>query len=495
MKVVWFRNDLRIADNPALFHACQEAGDEGVVAVAIFTPLQWQHHDDSPQKVYFWRDNLKALRQQLAILNIPLVVLSADDYASVPTVLCSLLDTIDCTALFLNREYCLNENDRDEAVVKHLHQRNINVFGFHGDVVIPPGDVLNGQGLPYRVFTPFSKAWRTLYQQRVPTVLPPPEPQSVHPKRTSMDSFLKQTETLFDQFSYQLNTSILDLPVLDTPIIAGTPSQDGYYHQSWWPVGEDAAYQRLHDFAANRLADYGDARDFPQSAGTSTLSPYLTCGVLSVRQCLAVARMQSEGEDWLSSQWVTELIWREFYRHLMMHFPEMNWWKPFRPDVEARIIWQNNDHLFEAWCRGETGFPIVDAAMKQLLSTGWMHNRLRMVTASFLTKLLLEDWRKGARFFMQHLIDGDFASNVGGWQWSASVGADAAPYFRIFNPQLQAERFDAEGEFVAAWLPELATLSGKKRHSPELAAQQGRPEPIIDYAAAREYSLASYNNA
>ncbi|MAY43305.1 MAG: hypothetical protein CMI05_13470 [Oceanospirillaceae bacterium] len=187
-------------------------------------------------------------------------------------------------------------------------------------------------------------------------------------------------------------------------------------------------------------------------------------------------------------------MWREFYRHILVQWPELNRWKPFKPEIEDKLAWQYNAELFQAWCKGETGFAIVDAGMKELLETGFMHNRVRMVCASFLTKLLRQDWRLGAQFFMQHLIDGDFASNLGGWQWSASVGADAAPYFRIFNPLRQAERFDKAGVYCSNWVPELKGLSSLKQHDPMLSIPLGRPEPIIDYAAERKASLALYSS-
>ncbi|MEZ5529940.1 MAG: FAD-binding domain-containing protein [Porticoccaceae bacterium] len=467
MKLVWFRNDLRTRDNPALFRACEDANGQGVLAIAVLCPGQWQAHDDSSARVQFWLANLRLLEQELACLNIPLQIIRVDTFSQVPEELLSLALRFNSDALYLNREYCLNENLRDKQVVEALRPSGIKVYGFHGDVVIPPGDVMTGQGTAFRVFTPFSRAWRREFLTRRPSPLPAPPSQP--------------------------------FPAADFPDSAGVPEFSDYprigqshWLNSMWPAGSDAAHQRLQDFVAEKVADYSIQRDFPGGSSTSELSPYLSCGAISARQCFAALESQSDSAEWLDSAWVTEIIWREFYRHLMVHFPALNRWEPFRPEVEDRISWRDDDHLFAAWCQGETGYPIVDAGMKQLLATGWMHNRVRMITASFLTKLLRQDWRRGARFFMQNLIDGDFASNLGGWQWCASVGADAAPYFRIFNPMRQAERFDPKGEYVARWLPELAVLEGAKRHDPELAQRQGRPAPIIDYARARADSLASY---
>ncbi|WP_438950810.1 cryptochrome/photolyase family protein [Porticoccus sp.] len=467
MKLVWFRNDLRVADNPALFRACDDAAGQGVLAVAAICPAQWASHDESPARVEFWLANLRSLQQQLTALGIPLKILHVDTFADLPGQLLSLARRFHCDGLYLNREYCLNENLRDKQVVARCREAGIPVYGLHGDLILAPGKVMNGQGLPFRVFTPFSKTWRKIFTEQYPVPLPVPPVQPPVP-----DASLAP-DVIPDNVVYAISNGSRWLPSL-------------------WPVGTESAHARLTDFVANRVGSYAADRDSPSMAGTSGLSPYLSCGVISPRQCLAAMSVASEGTNWLNNQWVTEIIWREFYRHLMMHFPDMNRWEPFRPEVESRIRWLNDDRLFVAWCRGETGYPIVDAGMKQLLATGWMHNRLRMITASFLTKLLRQDWRKGARFFMNHLIDGDFASNLGGWQWSASVGADAAPYFRIFSPMRQAERFDPKGDYVAHWLPELRELKGMQRHDPAFAAEVGRPSPIIDYGKARAASLADY---
>lgn len=470
MKLVWFRNDLRCRDNPALFNACRRADGGGVVAVVTLCTEQWSSHDESTARVEFWLACLRSLQTELAELNIPLRVIDAGSFDHVPEQLCSLARELQCDGLFLNQEYCLNEVIRDKQVVERFHAEGIEVFGFHGDVVFAPGTIMNGQGHPFRVFTPFSKAWRREFASQHPQPLPLPEVQPRMPLQPQRD---------VDQIPNSLGYAV----------------GNTHWSQELWPSGTEVAHLRLQQFVADKAVDYGGQRDFPAHEGTSSLSPYLSCGVISARQCLAALEAEFALDSWLDNQWVTEIIWREFYRHLMVHFPEMNRWQPFKPDVESRIHWLQDESLFDAWSRGETGYPIVDAGMKQLLATGWMHNRVRMIVASFLTKLLRQDWRHGARFFMQNLVDGDFASNLGGWQWSASVGADAAPYFRIFSPMRQAERFDPQGEYVAQWLPELRVLNGLQRHDPERAASLGRPLPIIDYSRARAESLASYQRA
>ncbi len=471
MKLVWFRNDLRVADNPALFQACEDAvhspHSSGVLAVVVLTPEQWCSHDDSPSKVAFWLANLTALRVKLERLNIPLKVIHGDVFDNTPVALLHLAHEYNCDALYFNHEYALNEQRRDTSVTNLCTANGIKTISFHGDVVAQPGEILNQKGLPYRVFTPFSKSWRHLYLSANPQPLPAPNVQ-----------------VLTNISSDQIPRSI------ELPNIEKTS-----WREDLWPAGEHIAHEKLQCFMADRVAEYGRNRDYPALEGTSSLSPYLATGVLSARQCIAGLRANDVSHDWLESQWMSEIIWREFYRHLIVHFPELNKWGAFRPEVENRIVWSDDPELFSAWCHGETGFSIVDAGMKQLRETGWMHNRVRMICASFLTKLLRQDWRRGAQFFMQHLIDGDFASNLGGWQWCASVGADAAPYFRIFNPLRQAERFDPAGDYVARWLPELTSLPGHQRHNAQIAMSVGRPMPVIDYAKARSASLSSYQNS
>lgn len=474
MKLVWFRNDLRVRDNPALYQASNHAqknnldlaNRSGVIAVVTLCPQQWSLHDESPNKISFWLANLAKLKLELNALNIPLKVISGDLFSSVGPALLELAKRYQCNALYVNQEYCLNEQRRDDQVEVLFKESGLNVYRCHGDTVVAPGLLLNQSGTPYKVFTPFSKAWRSAFLASGIQLFPEPEIQA--PLNIESDPI----PLAVDHFQ---GTSMV-------------------WYKDGWPVGADAAHQRLQSFVNISVNKYTQDRDYPSLSATSSLSPYLAIGVLSPRQCIAALSSQTQGAEWIDTQWVTEIIWRDFYRHLMVLFPQLNRWEPFKPEVERRIDWQNDTRLFNAWCQGETGFPIVDAGMKQLQKTGWMHNRVRMIAASFLTKLLRQDWRKGAQFFMQHLIDGDFASNLGGWQWSASVGADAAPYFRIFNPTRQAERFDPCGDYIAHWIPELGKLSGKQRLDPMSGHLVGRPSPIIDYKLARAESLESYKN-
>ena len=459
MNLVWLRNDLRLEDNPALYHSSQQGP---ICCVFTLTATQWQQHDDAPAKIAFWKARLQALSDELAVRNIPIKLLNAEDYQQIPTQLLALANTIGASTLHFNHEYPLNEKQRDQQVTALFEQHDIAVHRYHGDVVHPPGTVKTQNNGIYHVFTPFARQWRKQVDESLLQVLPSPKAQAP----TSLAS------SKIDQ---------------EWPL-------SSQYREDLWPPTTAAIHSNLGQFTESKVVDYKELRDFPNIAGTSLISPYLMCGALSVRQCIQATRTSSP--DWLNSAWTNELIWREFYRHLTDSYPRLSRSENFKP-IQRAIPWENAPAHWQAWSTGTTGFPIVDAAIKQLLQTGWMHNRLRMVTAAFLTKLLLIDWRKGEQFFMEHLIDGDYASNNGGWQWAASTGADAAPYFRIFNPQRQSERYDPEGQFIKRFLPELKALDAKSIHQP--SSQQRRqcayPEPIIDYRFARQRALDSYASA
>lgn len=462
MNLIWFRNDLRIHANPAIERAV-ESGQPSV-AVVCLTPQSWTAHDEGVLRMGLWRARLIELQGELSTLNIPLKVLQIGHFSASPSALVDLMQRIGATQLLFNQEYPLNERIRDRQVEEAVKAAGFACSSFHGELIIPPGEVKTGQGTEFKVYTPFSRAWRRQL------------PRFDRPIRAIKEP-LPASGVSADEIPADLGWKSLS------------------HDPQRWPVSSEAIRARVYAFVEERERDYAAKRDFPAIDGTSRLSPYLTIGAVSPLQLMHVLRNQYADESWLEGSWLNEIIWREFYRHLLVAFPELNKLEPFRPETEARIRWVDDPQAFDAWCRGETGFPIVDAAMKQLLATGWMHNRLRMVVGSFLTKLLGVDWRLGEKFFMQHLIDADFPSNLGGWQWSASTGADAAPYFRIFNPIAQSQKFDPEGEFLAFWLPELANLPPKQRHFPGAGVEFGRPAAIIDYPSARKRALDSYNGA
>jgi deoxyribodipyrimidine photo-lyase len=269
-----------------------------------------------------------------------------------------------------------------------------------------------------------------------------------------------------------------------------------------WPAGEKAAQKRLAEFTGDCLEKYHELRDLPAVDGTSCLSPWLACGAISPRQCLATVKRENQkwpAEGSGAEAWLNELIWRDFYTHVVVGFPRVSCSQPFQKKTAA-LKWRYDENDLQAWQSGLTGYPIVDAAMRQLKQTGWMHNRLRMIVAMFLSKHLLIDWRLGEKYFMQNLLDGDLAANNGGWQWSASTGTDAVPSFRIFNPFSQSARFDSDGSFIRKFCPELSEVSAVALHDPrklavEIAQKKIRyPAPIVDHKIARERALAAFKN-
>lgn len=460
LSLCWFRTDLRVHDNLALAAA---AARGPVVALYIATPGQWRAHDDAPVKLDFWRRNLEALAAKLASLGVPLVTCEVADYNGVPDVIMEVIDKWDIGLLAFNAEYPLNESRRDAAVTAACESRGVDVQAFHDSVLIKPGGILNTSGGPFRVFTPFSRQARQIIGSM--DLTPAGLPESLaSPRQLAPLSFQKAPADL------------------DWPQAASTWADI-------WPAGEGEARGRLEAFCRERIGQYRDARDFPAVDGTSVLSPWLNAGVLSIRECwrLASAWQAGDGVD----TWKSELLWREFYRHIMFHTPRISMHRPFREELDD-MPWRDDDAGFAAWCAGRTGIPLVDAAMRQLKESGWMHNRLRMITAMFLSKHLLIDWRKGEQWFMRHLVDGDFAANNGGWQWSASTGTDAVPYFRVFNPVAQSRRFDPGGDFIRRFLPELADLDDKAIHDPGLLRPDTYPTPIVDLKFGRERAIAAF---
>ncbi|WP_028614519.1 deoxyribodipyrimidine photo-lyase [Halopseudomonas pelagia] len=463
MQLCWLRNDLRLHDNHALWHASQSGP---VVVVCLLTPSTWLEHDDAPVKVDFWRRNLQQLGEQLKALNIPLRVLNGENWATAAQQLQDLATELNAQALFFNNEYGAHEQQRDDAVADAFSAQGLTCQRFTDLILFKPGSLLTQSGSMFKVYSQFRKqAYRRLHNG-LPTCLPAPKEQSA----TGI-----QADAVPEQIAgYQPASS---------------------QQQSLWPAGEAAANERLALFAEQIMADYDSARDRPDIDGTSRLSAYLVSGVLSPRQCLHAALAANQGEFDSGNPgavtWVNELLWREFYKHILVCYPRVSKHRAFRPDMQ-HIPWRDDSQSLAAWQQGRTGIPIIDAAMRQLLSTGWMHNRLRMLTAMFLTKNLLIDWQHGERWFMQHLIDGDLAANNGGWQWSASTGTDSAPYFRIFNAVTQARKFDPQGDFIRTWVPEISHLSIKQIHQPPVAdlfATATYPAPIVDLGQSRRRAL------
>jgi deoxyribodipyrimidine photo-lyase len=459
----WFRTDLRVDDNPSLF-AAQHAGLP-VVALYIATPEQWRLHKDAPIKLDFWRRNLASLEVSLHALGIPLLCMEVPSYQQVPALLAELLSLLKIAELHCNAEYPLNERRRDAAVAEVCQQLGVRMQQHLDQVLIEPAALLNKSGQPFKVFTPYSRTVRERLPASFTLRSGQPQPLLTLPALPQV----RTRESLnFPQLNPQLNNT---------------------QAASLWPAGEQQAQQRLTQFCQQRIQHYQQQRDFPAIDGTSAISPYLAAGVLSIRQCWQAAQQWRDGPGVFT--WQNELLWHDFYKYIVWHYPHVCQHLPWRQDV-GHVPWRHDEQDFNLWCEGRTGFPLIDAAMRQLLQTGWMHNRLRMVVAMFLTKHLLIDWRWGERWFMQHLIDGDFCANNGGWQWSASTGTDAVPYFRIFNPISQSQRFDAEGSFIRHYLPELAALDNHSVHAPNLLRPPSYALPMLELALGRERALLAF---
>lgn len=478
--LVWFRSDLRTHDHRALAAAASRRGNAGIIGVFLLSPAQWKQHDWGGVKVRFILRTLRELSAALAGLNIPLLIERADTFADAPEALARLAAAHQCSALYYAREYEINEQRRDAAVTARLARDGVATHAVDDQCIIEPGAVRTGEDRVYTVFTPFKKAWYRAVEGRdmVPPIPPPP-------KQPRLD-------------------------IAPSPIPESLSGFETIVPDHLWPAGEAAALARLRAFSGRPLSQYKHDRDFPACDGTSRLSPYLAIGAISPRTCLHAALDANDGKlenprpnRAGQTHWISELAWREFYRHILVGFPRVCMGRAFKHATD-RIEWSDNQRHFAAWREGRTGIPIVDAGMRQLLTTGWMHNRVRMITAMYLTKDLFINWRWGERHFMQHLIDADLAQNNGGWQWSASTGTDAAPYFRIFNPVSQSRKFDPSGDYIRTFVPELADLDGGEDgdgpiHDPSdlpalLRGQIDYPDPIVDRAAVRDRVLAAFKS-
>ncbi|WP_305403975.1 deoxyribodipyrimidine photo-lyase [Photobacterium leiognathi] len=470
--IIWFRDDLRTVDNTALNHAIETGLP--VIALFVATPMQWHEHHVAAIQIDFIHRRLRVLKQQLAELNIPLQVMQCNDFSESVDAIAEYCHQHRVVHVFVNKQYPLNEQLRDEKLGVLLAQSGIKQSLFDDNYVLEPETILNREGELFKVFTPYRNAWIKRFSAK-----------PSYPVTTNKEVALSDTTSAMLADSTDIQS--LGYPVIESVL---------------WPVDEEAILQRLDTFCVTKAQDYHQQRDFPAIDGTSCLSPFLAIGALSARQCVYQLlqhfphALEVNKEDGAFT-WLNEIVWREFYGHLLHRYPELSKNQPFQ-DYTQYVRWLDNPTLLKAWQDGKTGFPIVDAAMRQLRATGWMHNRLRMITASFLTKDLLCDWRAGEQWFMQHLIDGDFASNNGGWQWAASTGTDSQPYFRVFNPILQGQRFDPKGDFIRTWVKELAKVPDKYIHTPHQWDSSGSldyPLPIVDHKEARLLAIEAFKQA
>jgi len=466
MHLIWFRKDLRIHDNPALTKAAEKGACK---ALFISTPEQWKQHHMAPIQADFIERHLNLLAEQLSALGIELIHKEAADYHEQITTLLNYCNQHHIKHIYANSEVEINEQTRDKQIKHDGKKSAIQLHLFEADVIVNKGQVVKSDNTMYKVFTPFKNAWVQQLIQHAVTVSSPPK---------------------------RVNSSLSSAYHQKAPITLNTKK----ISSNKWPLVSPLLSDVIPTFINNKHDEYKHHRDFPALKGTSGLSPYLAIGAISPKALLLQVLhkhpnlLENPKADLFC--WVNELAWRDFYKHLLFHCPQLCKHQNFQPQYDT-LQWRNTPEYFQAWCEGKTGYPLVDAAMKQLVNTGWMHNRLRMVVASFLTKHLLIDWRLGERFFMEHLIDGDFSANNGGWQWAASTGCDAQPYFRIFNPISQSERFDPDGSFIKKYLPELSNVPTKHIHFPhKYLASIDKPThyspPIVDHKTARLNALAFY---
>jgi deoxyribodipyrimidine photo-lyase len=457
--IAWLRNDLRISDNPALSAAMR--GDGRAIALYIHEETDgvrapggaarwWLHH------------SLMALGEDLATRGVELVVRKGDATKVIERV----VEECGAKAVYWNRRYAPGERDVDAAIKAGLCESGIAAESFGANLLVEPWDIATQQGKPYSVFTPF---WKSLRERVIESPL----------RRPNVDKAVK--------------VGVID-PGYGTPKWAEKLPKH-------WSIGELAAHKALDDFLENRLEDYAAGRDFPDRDATSLLSPHLRFGEISARQIWHAAEHVAHADHRKRAavdKFLSELAWRDFSYHQLYHRADIST-EPMQPKYGG-MSWRHAPKDLEAWQRGQTGLPIIDAGMRELWETGYMQNRVRMLVASVLTKNLLIDWRLGEQWFWDCLVDGDIANNPASWQWVAGSGLDAAPYFRIFNPVTQGERFDGSGGYVRRWVPEVAGLPDKWVHQPwvapkEVLAEAGvvlgktYPKPIVDLKMSRERAL------
>ena len=466
--LVWFRSDLRTGDNPALRSAFEECDE--IIAIYLYSPVQATLHNESNIKNDFLIKNLKSLGSKLKLLNVSLVIKNSEGFNQDPSIINSFANENNIHKVFLNKQFGFDENLRDTNTTSLLVTSNVNFEKFNDQIIYEAGFLKTGQGNPFSVFTPFKRRWVENFDMNYLDI-------DYQYKEKSINSFKGN----FEDFNYDFeSTHGVDMDL--------------------WPHGEDKALERLNEFLSTKAPDYSTNRNDPILEGTSRISPYLANGIISSRRCILEALKLNNFEFTSGNKgytkWIDEIVWREFYRNIMHSFPKVSKGNPFQ-DYTNAIQWRYDEDEFNAWKNGMTGFPIIDAAMRQLKAEGWMHNRLRMVVAMFFTKNMLHDWRLGEKFFMESLIDADFASNNGGWQWSSSTGTDAAPYFRIFNPITQSTNFDKDGKFIKKFVPELKDLDKKVIHEPDSSLRRhlGYPEPILNLKESRLRAIEAFKES
>jgi deoxyribodipyrimidine photo-lyase len=434
VNIFWFRRDLRLEDNAGLYHALK--AETPVLPLFIFDDnILGKLENKTDPRVNFLHHTITELRKQLGDLGSSILV----KYGNPETIWKEILEEYEVGAVFTNRDYETYAQKRDKTVENLLNERKIELHTFKDHILFEKDEVLKDDGTPYIVFTPYSKKWRKRLESKM-------EADGTY--------FYFKSYPNEKYFKHFYKTDAFPIPTLTT--IGFEPSDI--------KIPTKTVTQKI-------IKEYGENRDFPAIDGTSKLGIHFRFGTISIRD-------KARKGDKLSKVYLSELIWRDFYAQILAHFPHVER-NPFRAKYDF-IEWENNEEHFEKWCEGKTGYPMVDAGMRELNETGHMHNRVRMVVASFLTKHLLTDWRWGEAYFAEKLLDFDLASNNGGWQWAAGSGTDAAPYFRIFNPESQMKKFDKEHIYINKWIPEFGTNK--------------YPEPIVEHKFARARCLERYKS-
>lgn len=429
---------MQLADNASLARACHEK--KPIQPVFIFdTDILKRFNNKADRRLSFIADALKIIDDELKQKGGRLLILLGSAKKIIPALVAEME-----AAVFAGEDYEQETIARDKFI-----GQKIELVLSKQHVLLAPGEVLKKDGTPFKVFTPYASQWRKNLKPSDHAIYKTDDKGKYADFKTSLKLAAKAGVTVIENGSAQ-------------KICEGAGYE--YCENKIWTANK--AQEVLKDFIKNRLAAYAINRDFPSINGTSAISPYLRFGLVTIRQCYNAAAKTPHG-----AKWISELIWREFYMMIMFNFPETAD-QEFRPEFR-NLKWNYEKAALEKWKAGKTGFPIVDAGMRQLLAEGWMHNRVRMIVASFLTKDLLIDWRAGEEYFAQNLMDYELASNVGGWQWAASTGTDAVPYFRIFNPLLQSRKFDPKGEYIRKYIPELKDVDNKNIHAP---AKEARPK-------------------
>lgn len=442
--IIWLRRNLRLEDNFVIASALKQSGPLQFIFIFDLDILS-QFPDLNDRRLSFIAAALEEINQQLRIFGGNLLTFHGRPAEIIP----KLASELGVSDIFADEDFEPYAIQRDTAVKTNLQNAKLHLICDH--LLLHPSQTVKSDGTAFKIFTPFMRSFRALV-----------EPYN------------------FSESKYQLEGNIYqNINAVD---IRKYLEQVGYHYSEdeLWQVKH--AKKKLDNFVQYKITNYAVARDFMDQDGTSAISPYLRFGLISIRECYRKA--------WENTAWINELIWREFYASILYHFP-----KTINLEFQSNYInfpWKSDDMLIKKFTAAKTGFPIIDAAVTQLITTGWMHNRARMIVASFFTKNLLLDWRLGEKFFAQYLMDYDLSSNVGGWQWAASCGTDAQPYFRIFNPKLQSEKFDPRGEFIKKYLPELESVNVKDIHDGSKIAenyQLNYPRPMIDYSLSRTMTL------